>query len=76
MRNNSLCILVDRSFFLKNLELILAHLTLTSSNNKLGSADFISTIVIPYCSAYLAELYEALTVFKLLEWLNYKYDIE
>jgi len=62
-----LCISVDGLFFPEQLEIISAHVILTSEEKKLRSCDFTSTVALPYQNAYVAKLCSALAIFKVLE---------
>ena len=49
--------------------LIAAHIIITIHQTKLGSADFISLIALPYRNACFTELCRALVVIKIVEYL-------
>jgi len=58
---------IDGSFFPQNSKYIAAHIIITKGKKKLGIANFICTISIPYCHAYVAELCGTLAIFKIIQ---------
>ena len=60
---------VDGLFYPDQSHLIAAHIIITIHQTKLGSADFISLIALPYRNVYSTELYEALVVMKIVKYL-------
>ena len=75
MRDNSLEFLVNRSFYLQKSKLVLAHIIITSQQKKIGTADFITNIVIPLRKAFAAKLCGILAIYKLLDFYWIKFNI-
>ena len=60
---------VDRSFFPKRSNLISAYIIITTKNHKIGTANFILSVALPYHSAYSAELCGTLAIHIIMEYL-------
>ena len=66
---------VDGSHFPDNPALISAHIIAIQDKVWLGYADFISTTAPIYRYAYIAELCEALSIMKVLEYIIFKCNL-
>ena len=62
-----LIILVDGSFFPYKSSLVLVHFIITHKNRKIGSGNFISTMVLLYRNPFNIELCRVLTIYKVIE---------
>ena len=66
--------LVDRFYFFKNSEHVLIYIITTRRKMKIGIVDFISTATPIYYNAYIAKLYRALIIMKMIKYIFYKFD--
>ena len=60
---------IDSSFFPQCSYLILAHIIIISNNEKIGKANFICTIALPYRDSYALELCSTLAIMKIVKYL-------
>ena len=60
---------VDRSFFSERSNLISVYIIITAKNYKIRTANFISSVSLPYRSAYLVELYRTLAICIIMKYL-------
>ena len=74
LQTNKLVFSIDRLFYPDWSHLIAAYIIITIHQTKLGSADFISLIALPYRNIYSIELCRALAVMKIVEYLILQAD--
>ena len=73
--DGSLVCLLDSLFFSEYSKFIAVHFIFTCNKIKVGSRDFISTVVLNYRYVHVAELYGVLLILKLIELIFLDYRI-
>ena len=68
MRDNSWEYSVNKSFYPQKSELVSGHIIITSKQKKIGTADFITSVVISLKKAFAAELCSILVIYKLINF--------